>query len=281
LKILLMRGLPCSGKSTYAKKLVEDKSHYKRINRDLLREMIDGRWSDSKEKTIRKAELALAELFLTLGFTPIIDDCNLSPHAMHMWQDFATKMKATIEIKDFTDVPLDVCIERDRHRQHYVGEQVIRKMYHDFLQPKPVEIVHDPTLPDAILCDIDGTLALLNGRNPYNAAECENDIVNEPVSDIVGTYYKNGYTVILASGRSEEHREQTERWLAKHAIPYHALFMRPLKDSRQDAIIKREIYEQHIQGKYSIKFVLDDRVQVVGLWRSLGLTCLQVAEGDF
>jgi len=69
-----MRGLPCSGKSTYAKKLVEDKSHYKRINRDLLREMIDGRWSDSKEKTIRKAELALAELFLTLGITPIIDD---------------------------------------------------------------------------------------------------------------------------------------------------------------------------------------------------------------
>src|SRR6202011_2853961 len=139
----------------------------------------------------------------------------------------------------------------------------------------------DPSLPTAIVCDLDGTLALLNGRNPYDASRCEEDLVNEAVADILKTYFLNGYTILLASGRSEQHRPQTERWLQKHSIQYTALFMRLAGDNRKDAIIKREIYEQHMQGRYSIKFVLDDRNQVVELWRSLGLTVLQVAEGDF
>jgi hypothetical protein len=162
-----------------------------------------------------------------------------------------------------------------------VGEKVIRQMYRDFLQPKPPVIKFDPALPIAIVCDLDGTLALLNGRNPYDAARCEEDIVNEPVADILKTYFLAGYTILLASGRSDIHRPQTERWLDKHSIQYNALYMRVEGDFRKDAIIKREIYEHHMQGRYNIKFVLDDRNQVVELWRSLGLTVLQVAEGDF
>jgi hypothetical protein len=243
--------------------------------------MIDNnKWSRGNEKFILKVRDALILLALQEGYHVLIDDTNLHPkHELTIRE--LVKGLAVVEVKDFTDVDVETCIERDRHRQNYVGEQVIRKMYRDFLQPKPATVVHDPALPDAILCDMDGTLALLNGRNPYNAAECEKDLVNEPVSDIVHAYYKNGNIVVLASGRSEEHRKQTERWLEKNSLPYHALFMRSIKDTRQDAIIKREIYEQHIQGKYNIKFVLDDRDQVVDLWRSLGLTCLQVAEGDF
>jgi hypothetical protein len=198
-----------------------------------------------------------------------------------MWQEFAKKVNAIVEIKDFTHVDVETCIERDRRRPNYVGERVIRQMYRDFLQPKPPVLEFNASLPTAIVCDLDGTLALLNGRNPYDASRCEEDLVNEPVADILKTYFLNGYTILLASGRSEQHRPQTERWLQKHGIQYNALFMRSAGDNRKDAIIKREIYEQHMQGRYSIKFVLDDRNQVVELWRSLGLTVLQVAEGDF
>ncbi len=105
--------------------------------------------------------------------------------------------------------------------------------------------------------------------------------MNEPVADILKTYFLNGYDILLASGRSEQHRPQTERWLQKHSIQYTALFMRPAGDIRKDAIIKQEIYEQNMLGRYTIKFVLDDRKQVVEFWRSLGLTVLRVAEGDF
>ena len=57
--------------------------------------------------------------------------------------------------------------------------------------------------------------------------------------------------------------------------------MRKTGDNRKDAIVKREIYETHIKDKYQVDYVLYDRNQVVEMWRSLGLTCLQVADGDF
>ncbi len=281
-KVILTKGLPGSGKSTWAKeRLAEAPGRYKRISKDDLRFMLDNsKWSKHNEQFILEARDALILAALKSGYSVIVDDTGLhGKHESHIRE--LVKDQALVEIEDFTNVPLDICIARDRRRPNYVGEQVIRRMYRDFLQPKPQVIEFDPSLPSAIICDLDGTVALLNGRNPYDAAHCEGDLVNEPVADIVKTYFLNGYSVLLASGRSDKHRPETEHWLQKHNIQYNALFMRVEGDNRKDAIIKREIYEQYIQGRYTIKFVLDDRNQVVELWRSLGLTVLQVAEGDF
>ncbi len=282
MRVIVCIGLPASGKSTYARNLVEKDATYKRINRDDLRLMLDnGVWTHGKEKHIRQAELVLAEYFVAQGFNIVIDDCNLSTMAQDMWQEFAKKVDATYIVKDFTNVDVETCIDRDRKRPNYVGERVILRMYRDFLQPKPPILEYDPSLPAALICDLDGTLALLHNRNPYETARCEDDKVNEPVADILRTYMLNGYTVLLVSGRSDEFRLQSERWLQKYTIQYNALYMRVTGDVRKDSIIKREIYEHSIQGRYTIKFVLDDRNQVVELWRSLGLTVLQVADGDF
>ena len=85
----------------------------------------------------------------------------------------------------------------------------------------------------------------------------------------------------LVSGRMDTYRPQTEAWLVKHKVPYTALFMRPAGDMRKDVLIKQEIYEREIKGKYNVLFVLDDRQQVVYGWRALGLTVFQTAPGDF
>jgi len=282
LTCVIMKGLPASGKSTWcAEQLEKYPSKYKIISKDKLRVMLDnGKHSKQREVFIREARNALILAALHNGYSILVDDTNL--HPMHE-NDIRALVGdlATIEIKDFTHVDVETCIQRDSKRPNYVGEKVIRQMYRDFLQPKPPVLEFDPSLPTAIICDLDGTLALLNGRNPYDAARCEEDLVNEPVADILKTYFLNGYTILLSSGRSDLHRHQTERWLEKHSIQYNALYMRVEGDSRKDAIVKREIYEQHMQGRYTIKFVLDDRNQVVELWRSLGLTVLQVADGDF
>lgn len=87
--------------------------------------------------------------------------------------------------------------------------------------------------------------------------------------------------VILVSGRESRFRKPTEHWLATHGIAYDALYMRRTRDYRKDAIIKTEIYRANIEPGYRVLFVLDDRNQVVDQWRKLGLTCLQVAPGDF
>lgn len=79
----------------------------------------------------------------------------------------------------------------------------------------------------------------------------------------------------------EKSREQTQKWLIDRGIHWNALFMRKDGDMRNDAIIKKEIYEENIKGRYEVLFVLDDRNRVVDFWRSIGLICLQVAPGDF
>lgn len=133
----------------------------------------------------------------------------------------------------------------------------------------------------AIICDLDGTLALLNGRSPYDASGCLDDILNEPIAHIVRTYADIGMKVLLCSGRDAKYRKLTEAFLQRHAIPYDALFMRRTRDFRKDAVMKTEVYNAEIRDKYDVLFVLDDRDQVVKMWRGLGLTCLQVAPGDF
>ena len=136
-------------------------------------------------------------------------------------------------------------------------------------------------LPLAIVCDLDGTLAHLNGRSPYDASNALDDLLNVPVAHIVQTYAATGAAVIIVSGREAKYRRQTETWLERHDIPYDALFMRRSRDFRKDTVVKTEIYKAEIRDRYAVLFVLEDRNQVVEMWRGMGLTCLQVAPGDF
>jgi len=142
--------------------------------------------------------------------------------------------------------------------------------------------IQDPALPRAIICDLDGTLALMHNRDPYDATHCDKDALNEPVAKVLRNFYDSGYQILLVSGREECFYEPTVRFLEKHAIAYHQLWMRNTKDFRKDALIKREIFDTEISGKYYIEFVLDDRNQVVDMWRKeLQLPCFQVRYGSF
>lgn len=140
-------------------------------------------------------------------------------------------------------------------------------------------------LPKAIICDIDGTLALLGERSPYDASTSEQDVLNDPIANILEVYEHQtlfDISVILITGREDKFRPETERWLKKHGISYDALYMRKTGDSRKDMIIKKEFHQKNIAGIYDVLFVLEDRDQVVAMWRKeLGLTCLQVEYGDF
>lgn len=138
--------------------------------------------------------------------------------------------------------------------------------------------------PHAIICDLDGTLALLGERSPYDASRALEDTLNDPIGNILEVYAHQTFIevkIIFVSGREEKHRPQTEAWLKKHKISYEVLYLRPTGDRRPDNIIKKEIYETNIKPKFDVLFVLDDRDKVVKMWREEGLTCLQVAYGDF
>jgi hypothetical protein len=136
-------------------------------------------------------------------------------------------------------------------------------------------------LPSAIIVDLDGTLALLTRRSPFQYLKCHLDVVNDPVKKVVVAYRSCYGQVLIISGRDAIAREMTIDWLRRHEIPFDGLFMRRHGDRRKDVVVKREIYEREIVGRYRVDFVLDDCDQVVAMWRDeLRITCFHVARGD-
>jgi hypothetical protein len=143
--------------------------------------------------------------------------------------------------------------------------------------------------PRIILCDVDGTVAdsrrgQPGRRGPYDWHRVGEDEPIQPIVDLVWLFFRLNWEVFFISGRDEVCRGETLRWLRRHfghAFPAQALLLRPHGDNRRDSVVKRELYENLIEPYYEVAYVLDDRNQVVQEWRSLGLTVLQVADGDF
>lgn len=199
--------------------------------------------------------------------------------------------KYTIEFLEmFFDTPLEECIKRDKDREKPVGEAIIRKMWKDYLKPSNIHtdtrfiLEQNINLPKCVICDLDGTLALHNGRSPFDDSKIYTDKLNNYIRRILNAYNYLGTEIIYLSGRSETAREETEKWLVNNGCWYkynQKLYMRIDKDYRADNIVKKELFEKFIKDKYFVNFVLDDRDQVVKMWRDLGLLCLQVYYGDF
>lgn len=279
--VTLTKGLPASGKTTFAKELVANsKGKCKRISKDDLRAMLDnGKWSKHNEEFIIKVRDMLILEAINNNYDLVVDDTNLAPkHFFHITD--MVKGKANVEVKDFTDVPLEACIARDQKRQNYVGEKVILEMYNRYLKPEPQVYDHEARLPLAIMCDLDGTLALFGKNNPYER-DFFQDEVNKPILNILNRYSSYGAEIIIMSGRNDKYMQETLDWLTDNKVPFGQLHMRKDGDTRKDFVVKQEMFNEYVKDKSNVLFVLDDRNQVVDLWRNLGLTCLQVADGEF
>lgn len=144
---------------------------------------------------------------------------------------------------------------------------------------------------DAIIIDMDGTLSDCEHRRHFVSGEKkdwksfnESCSMDPPNDWCVSLACKLAacYDIIVVSGRNEEFREITQAWISKQGIPITDLFLRPDGDFRKDSVVKEEIYNKYIKNNYpNVAFCIDDRKQVVDMWRSLGLVCLQCAEGNF
>lgn len=147
-------------------------------------------------------------------------------------------------------------------------------------------------MKDIIICDLDGTLCDITHRlihvKPKTKKDWDaffdgirDDAVNEPVLRFLWMAMDFS-EIVFCSGRPERCRADTISWLNTEAFPFGdcPLYMRKDGDYRSDVIVKQEILDAHID-KDRVLFVLDDRQSVVDMWRRNGLTCFQVAEGNF
>lgn len=291
-KVIMLRGLPCSGKTTWANEQVNQaRSKYIRISlKDILNLLFAGKFTKSTElysKSVRDMLLAQA---LEADKFVILDDYNLDPNSeeeirqqiLLYIENHNTKIE--LEIKEF-EIELDKAIALDLARPNSLGERAIKKMYDTFLAPKPEKIKQNKNLTKAILVDIDGTIADLGHRSPYDYKHISWDKAKKEIITLVKNMKNAGYEVIFVTGREHSAKDDTIAWICKNFEWFaedFIIFTRENKDFRKDAVIKKEIFENNIRNNYFIEFVLDDRDQVVEMWRKeLGLVCLQVNYGDF
>jgi len=324
-EIVLLKGLPACGKSTYAEKMIRQSNSWKRVNKDLLRKMIDDSvWSENHEKFILNIRDYIVGEALRKDKNVIVDDTNFEEKHFDRMCEIAQNQNRNITVREmYFPVDLAEALKRNSSRigAARVPDEVIYKMYNKYIDGRnvkercetftkhvdPIVTKKITNLPKAIICDLDGTLAIINDRSPFDASKCEQDILNKPVADVVMAMYKKGYKILFVSGRTDEFLPQTKRFIENHLIVekterpmfYHGdylmegdwkttfnpmtfiLHMRKTGDSRKDYIVKKEIYDEHIKDKYDIQFVLDDRPSVVRMWRSLGLTVFQLNDKEF
>lgn len=280
-KVIIMKGLPGSGKSEKAKEILTN-GNTVRINKDLIRTMLHfDKFTGVNEGHTRDAARKLADWFLRSGVNVIIDDTNLNERTLQSWVDFAKLQEAKIEYCDLTDVDVETCIARDAVREKKVGAHVIQKMalqYLDYMKGEPV-----------IVCDLDGTLCDIKHRLMYAKGEMKNwntffslihadSLRSEVLKNVHGSVIANDAKLILVSARPETYRKETEEWLARNGVVYEFLIMREENDKRDDTEVKSDIYDKFLKN-LRVCVVFDDRPKVIRMWREKGLEVIDVGEG--
>ncbi len=295
---MLNIGIPGSGKSTWTNEFILKNPSWVKISRDDFRFMLKNQpFLDPKaENMITEMVVKTARKALLTGYDVIIDNTHCRLTYINAMIEALGDL-ADIEYRYF-DTPLKTCIERDSVRDKKVGETVIKKMdkdlrilldSFDFQPSKKRERVRidyskawKKELPNAIIFDVDGTLAHMGSRRgPFDWKKVGLDVPDPVVVRQLKMHASFGDTILVVSGRDGSCRKETSDWLELHGLKFDELLMRPADDYRKDSLIKKEIYENDIKGKYNVIVVYDDRDQVVNTWRSLDLKCFQVEYGEF
>jgi predicted kinase len=308
-RLVIMRGLPGCGKSTMAREWVSVSPGTRaEVNRDAIRLMLGGYTvgSPEQEKMVTKVSHNSIRDLLKSGVEVVCSDTNLQLKHVRELMKIAADAGAEVGFEDMTNVPIDTVLSRNKNRsdKEPVPEHVIWRMYNQNVKgmgyplPLPVEdsagkapdFYYGAGRSDALVvdvCDIDGTVASCAGiRSPYDYSRVSYDKPRRKVIDLLMSRDRDGYGLIFMSGRPDINniRHDTEAWLKQHIdLPYEALLMRPAdRQQVNDSIVKRDLFDDNIRGRYDIGIVLDDRDRVVSMWRrQLGLDCLQVQYGDF
>lgn len=290
-KIMVTRGLPGSGKSTWARE-----QDAVRVNRDDIRMQLFGTYSGlswDEEQIVTKVEESSVEAALKSGRDVVVD-------AMHLRMRYAKKWFGFSEDVEFVDfnATLDELLERNRTRTKPVPDSLIRDLYAKFVRkgelvappirtprerPRPFEQSDSDSKLKIVIVDIDGTIAYNNGhRSHYDYTKVLDD---EPISDvieIVDALYET-YQVVYVSGRDESCRDDTLEWLQRKTPLWatdEELFMRHEGDGRADYLVKRDLLDEVTRaypGRYIVG-VIDDRPQVLDMWHDLGLTTFRVGD---
>lgn len=300
-----MVGPSGSGKSTKAK-LIQDCLEAEGndviiVGRDKLREMCYGfdektihfHYTHEKvnirEYVISEIQSTVIKQALREGKIVIIDNTHLKVKYLKALNSFGVPVEYEVMTTSF-----ERCVERDQQRTRTVGKEFIKKQFEQMEKLRQTfnfsshpgilveKVVQNPANPKAFIFDIDGTLAKMHRRSPYDMSRVKEDKLNQPVWEAYDAAKKAGFKIIICTGRggTEQGIQNTQEWLAENDITYHEFYIRPGDSFEPDWKVKEEMWRDIIKN-YFIVGMYDDRNQVVEHARKLGFAVFQVAEGNF
>lgn len=306
-KVIICRGIQGSGKSSWARKWVEEDPKTRiRYNNDDIRNMLGPYLVPERESLVSEIKASILREAMLSGYNIVIDNMNLNPKEIDWintliatqnddWREDKTDFFYETEFKNFF-IPVEECIRRDKLRRNPIGEKVIRdtwRKYRNFIVSETNKeyqaslLKQDESLPKAIIVDIDATLSFNTSGRPFYGKGCaegiEKDIPNTPVCNLVNAMFSDMYKVIIVTGRegTKEIIDATEKWLSDNEIAYDEIYFREEGDYTKGDECKKRIFEQNIKNKYNVQFVIDDSQKCVDMYRELGLICLQPNDGTF
>lgn len=286
LKCILCVGISSSGKSTFAIEMQQ--KGWMRLERDIIRRQMfhfkqwnEYKFNKTNEQRVTEYADALLYSFAKEGFNVVCSDTNLNPKYREALIAKLESYGYEVEIKDFP-ISYEEAIKRDTYREYSVGQKVIYQQWQQWLEYiKFKKYKPSGRWPDAVIFDVDGTLAIMEGRRgPFEWEKVGLDGPRQAVFEILDGYARVGYEIVFLSGRDSACRTETTKWLNKWlyrlcendiTASEQNLFMRKEGDMRKDSIIKQELFWEHVAPKWDVQIVVDDRPTVYRLWLDMGI----------
>jgi predicted kinase len=297
LKAIMTIGCSACGKNTWVDEFVRtqplndidtDKNPWVVIERDVIRftDILQNKgvkdWTrykfkrQNEEKVTVIQDRQIQEAFDN-GQNIIICETNLNPKNRNAMVLKLTEMGYSVEFKEF-EVDLNTLWKRDAQRFGGVGHLVIYRQYQQWLEYKGArKYVQNDSLPDAIVFDVDGTLATMHNRGPFDWMKVDQDHYRREVCDMLDGFVVKDYEIIIATGRDGSAEELTKKWLDAGDLLYDDFYIRPEGNFEKDFVIKERMLWE-MEKKYNICAWVDDRPQVSNHLRLLGVNVIQVAD---
>lgn len=300
-KIIILQGCPCSGKSTWARQFKQEQESlsndekWEIISRDTIRYQIgNGKYTLKHEKEVTEIENSSLERCVSEGYNIIIDATNLNPKTIERWKTFSRVYNYDIEFKEFY-VPYNEAMRRSVQRKNdgglYISKKVMLDFYNRYYKERLEDelrdkrIIRQPeNLKPAIICDLDGTLALHTGRTPFDWSRINEDKIDPRLNKLLKQMSMVNAKIFFVTGRNDSARPATLKWLEDNfelSTKDYELVTRRDSDYRSSDVYKREVYKQQIENKYDVICVFEDSNKCVDMWRSEGLLTCQVHNSDY
>lgn len=298
MKAILLCGISGSGKSTFCDKYSEQKD-WLVIGSDIFRKRLVSYdksrsfWDQYKfDKKLEKKITQLTQQYVQKAFdlkiNVILDNTHLNIKTLErniqMCKDIGYTDIEVVNLNKTTDI--NYYLNRNSKRLDRLKDQVINDQYVTAFKNSLTDLhsmLDNYPRTDVAVVDIDGTVAKFNNRSPFEYEKADTDLPRSYVIDVVKALLETNRIdqIIFLSGRDSSCYSITKQWLIDNGFDEKSfnLLMRKHGDDRKDCIVKDEIYQACIKPFYNVKYVFDDRNQMVDYWIDQGLPVFNV--GDY